>query len=79
MIQFKEMPTKAQMKTYIKDQIQHINKNPKIRISTYNKDFLIYKVITKSGDIQFYPSFAHIQSVNFRTKSVAYTITNINI
>lgn len=76
MIQFKEMPTKAQMKTYITDRIQHINKNPKIRIITYNNDFLIYEVITESDIMQFCPSFALVQSVNFRTKAVIYTVTN---
>lgn len=76
MIQFKEMPNKSQLKIFLADRMKHINKSPKIRISTYNKEFCIYEVTTQSDIMQFCPTFARIQSVNFEQSQVVYTINN---
>ena len=67
---------KTELKKFLADRIRHVNKSPKIRISTLNKDFCIYEVTTIGDKMQFCPTFARVQSVNFEKCQTVYTINN---
>jgi len=68
--------TKTELKKFLADRMRHINKTPKIRISTYNKNFCIYEVTTIGDTMQFCPTFARMQSVNFAKCQTVYTVNN---
>ena len=68
--------TKTELKKFLADRMRHINKSPKIRISTLNKDYCIYEVTTIGDKMQFCPTFARVQSVNFEKCQTVYTINN---
>jgi hypothetical protein len=76
MIQFKEMPSKSQLKIFLADRMKHINKTPKIRIIQYNKNVCIYEVTTIGDRMQFCPTYSRVQSVNFARCQTIYTIDN---
>jgi hypothetical protein len=76
-IKFKTMPSPKNLKLFILDRINHINKDTKIRLIKYDKTGAIYAL--KSGNLdrmQFCPSFAKVQSIDFINKEVIYTIWN---
>ena len=68
--------TKTELKKFLADRMRHINKTPKIRISTFDKNFCIYEVTTVGDSMQFCPTFARVQSVNFTMYRATYTIDN---
>ncbi len=74
-IKFNTMPSPKNLKLFILDRIKHINKDTKIRLIKYDKTGAIYAL--KSGNLdrmQFCPSFAKVQSIDFINKEVIYTI-----
>jgi hypothetical protein len=76
-IKFKTMPSPKNLKLFILDSIMHLNKDTKIRLIKYDKTGAIYAL--KSGKLermQFCPSFAKVQSIDFINKEVVYTIWN---
>lgn len=75
-IKFNTMPSQKNLKIFILDRIQHINKDTKIRIVKYDKSGCIYALKSKSDNMQFCPGFAKVQSIDFRNKEVVYTIWN---
>lgn len=68
--------TKTELKKFLADRMRHINKCPVIRISTLNKEYCIYEVTTIGDKMQFCPTFARVQSVNFEKFQTVYTINN---
>lgn len=75
-IKFSEMPSAKELKIFILDRIKHVNKDTKIRFVKYNKSGCIYVLKSKKDPMQFCPSFAKIQSIDFNNKEVVYSIWN---
>lgn len=75
-IKFNTMPSQKNLKIFILDRIKHVNKDTKIRVIKYDKTGCIYTLKSNSDPMQFCPSFAKVQSIDFRNKEVVYTIWN---
>ena len=75
-IKFNTMPSQKNLKIFILDRIKHVNNDTKIRVIKYDKSGCIYTLKSKLDPMQFCPSFAKVQSIDFKNKEVVYTIWN---
>ena len=75
-IKFNTMPSAKELKIFILDRIKHLNKDTKIRFVKYDKTGCIYVLKSNTDTMQFCPSFAKVQSIDFKNKEVVYTIWN---
>ena len=69
-----EQLTKKQLKDFILDRMKHINPAAKLRFISYTKKVILYEITTKGDLMQFCPTFANVQSVEFKSGKVVYWI-----